>query len=223
MIQLNEMKHYILALALSVLSLFNDSIALGQTALDDLRTSNQIITWTDADVPNYSIQILAAKTPPSDASFVKSDDVVYEYQTTDDYVHYYIGKYDTYAAANKDLKEVRSKGYDGAFISNIKKLSSTKSSAKQTGIFTAGHKPIEIDPDKDYVIQLGAYRYPLYISYFENVGDVYEYRLNDKIFRYTTKPCKGTQVEAELQRVRSLGHNNAFVVEYSTYAPYRIE
>ena len=217
------MKHYILALAVSAVSLVGSITAKAQKTLDDLRTSNQIVTWSDSEVPNYAIQILAAKTPPSDASFVKSSDVVYEYQTTDDYVHYYIGKYNTYAEANKDLKAIREKGYEGAFVSNLKKQASGKSSAKKTGVFTAGHKPIEIDPDKDYVIQLGAYRYPLYISYFENVGEVYEYRLNDKIFRYTTKPCKGSQVEAELQRVRNLGHDNAFVIEYSTYAPYRIE
>ena len=80
-----------------------------------------------------------------------------------------------------------------------------------------------IDPNADYVVQLAAFRYPVYLTFFEQVDEVIEYRLKDKIFRYTTTPVKGTQVEALLQQMKGLGYENAFIVEYSKYEPFRIE
>ena len=215
------MKRSILALVFCSLPF---ALAVAQSDVDDLRTSKRIVTWSDADLPSYSIQISAAKKAPSDASFVKGLDVVYEYEAQDGLVKYYYGKYSTYIEANKALKSVREAGFKEAFIVNLRGGGAHVSAANVNGkIVTTGGKAINIDPDKDYVIQVGAFRYPLYVSFFENVGEVYEYRLNDKIFRYTTKPIKGSQVASELARVRSLGYGAAFVVEYSTYQPYRIE
>ncbi len=223
------MKYYIasLARALSLsLSMLLTVVSLSAQSIEELRTSKQIITWTDEDLPNYSIQISASKTPPTDPTFVKSASVVYEYNSPDGYVRYFYGKFDSYTEANKQIQSVRDMGFSGAFVSNLKKLSksSTSSAAKAVkGVVTRGNKPITIDPNKDYVVQLGAFRYPLYVEYFENAGEVYEYRLNDKIFRYTTKPVKGTEIESLFFKMRSLGYDKAFVIEYDTYAPYRID
>lgn len=218
------MKISILSLAL-VPTLFLASVASAQSSVDELRTSKQIISWTDADLPVYSIQISASRTAPSDASFAKGLDVVYEYTAAEGLIKYYYGKYATYADANKALQGVRRNGFKEAFIVNLRGGSAKPSAVtSQAGkIVTVGGKPIELDPNKYYVIQVGAYRYPLYLSFFENVGEVYEYRLNDKIFRYTTKPIKGSDVESEMARIKSLGYDKAFVVEYSLYQPYKIE
>lgn len=217
------MKISILALAL-IPSLSLASVASAQSSVDELRTSKQIVSWTDADLPVYSIQISAMRTAPSDASFVKGLDVVYEY-TADGVIKFYYGKYATYADANKALQGVRRNGFKEAFIVNLRGGAAKPSAVKsQVGkVVTVGGKPIELDPNTDYVIQVGAFRYPLYISFFENVGEVYEYRLNDKIFRYTTKPIKGSEVESEMARIKSLGYDRAFVVEYYLYQPYKIE
>ncbi len=212
-------------LALALLPAFSfANIVNAQSTVDELRTSKQIVSWTDADLPVYSIQISASRNAPADASFAKGLDVVYEYQT-DGLVKYYYGKFSKYAEANKALQSVRRNGFKEAFIVNLRGGSAKPSSPKsQAGkIVTVGGKPIELDPNTDYVIQVGAYRYPLYISFFENVGEVYEYRLNDKVFRYTTKPMKGSEVETEMSRIKSLGYDKAFVVEYSAYQPYKIE
>lgn len=216
------MKSTILVLALvqsvAILS------ASAQNTVDELRTSKQIVSWTDSDLPVYSIQISAAHSAPDDVSFFKNLDIVYEYQAPDGLFKYYYGKFATYAEANKTIAKVRQNGFKEAFIVNLRGgFAKPTSPVKVDRIVTTGGKTIEIDPNTDYVIQVGAYRYPLYISFFDNVGEVYEYRLNDKIFRYTTKPIKGSQVEAELSRVRSLGYTKAFVVEYSLYQPYKIE
>ena len=220
------MRSYMMSL-LMVVALVMTSATIDAQGLDALRTSKQIVTWSDEDVPAYSIQIHASKTPPTDPAFVRSADVIYEYNSTDGFVRYFYGKYDSYADANKNLQAVRNMGFNGAFISNMSKLvnggASSTASKNSTGVVTRGNKPITIDPNKEYVVQLGAFRYPLYISYFENAGEVYEYRLNDKIFRYTTKPCKGTEIEELFYKMRKLGYEKAFVIEYETYAPYRID
>lgn len=209
-------------IAFTSLLLLSASALFAQGDVNDLRTSQRIVAWSESDLPPFSIQISASKTPPADASFAKGLDVVYEYRATDGLVKYYYGKFSTYAEANREIKTIRSKGFDSAFIVNLRAAASGTRPANGQ-IVTAGGKPIDIDPNTDYVIQVGAYRYPLYISFFENVGDVYEYRLNDKIFRYTTKPMKGSEVKSELTRIQNLGYNAAFVVEYAKYEPYRIE
>lgn len=213
------MNKFISALA-SLLILATAASAQGN--INTLRTNQRIVSWSENDLPPFSIQISASKTPPADASFAKGLDVVYEFKANDGLVKYYFGKFSTYAEANREIKAIRSKGFDAAFIVNLRaSASGVKPSNGQ--VVTTGGKPIEIDPAKDYVIQVGAFRYPLYISFFDNVGDVYEYRLNDKIFRYTTKPMKGSSVKSELERLQGLGYNAAFVVEYAKYEPYRIE
>ena len=214
------MKNIILAFA-TVLCLA-DGLALAQGDVNDLRTNQRIVSWTESDLPAFSIQISASKLPPSDASFAKGLDVVYEFKAPDGLMKYYYGKFATYSEANKEIRNVRSKGFDAAFVVNVR-AASTPARPASGKIVTTGGKPIDIDPDKDYVIQVGAYRYPLYISFFENVGEVYEYRLNDKIYRYTTKPIKGSQVKAELAKIQGLGYSAAFVVDYAKYEPYKIE
>lgn len=209
-------------IAFTSLLLLSATPLFAQGDVNDLRTNQRIVAWSESDLPPFSIQISASKNPPADASFANGLDVVYEYRAQDGLVKYYYGKFSTYAEANREIKNIRSKGFDGAFIVNLRAAASGVKPANGE-VVTTGGKPIDIDPDTDYVIQVGAYRYPLYISYFENVGDVYEYRLNDKIFRYTTKPMKGSVVKSELTRLQSLGYNAAFVVEYAKYEPYRIE
>lgn len=217
------MKNSLWILAAAVL-LSLEPLASAQSVVDDLRTSNKIETWTDADLPSYSIQIAATQSVPADASFAKGLETVYEYSAPEGLLKYYFGKFSTYVEANKALQSVRRKGFKEAFIVNLRGGGKAKVGASTGGkIVTTGRKPIEIDPNLDYVIQVGAYRYPLYISFFENVGEVYEYRLNDKIFRYTTKPVKGSEVASELARVKSLGYDAAFVVEFSLYQPYKID
>ena len=163
------MKNIILAFA-TVLCLA-DGLALAQGDVNDLRTNQRIVSWTESDLPAFSIQISASKLPPSDASFAKGLDVVYEFKAPDGLMKYYYGKFATYSEANKEIRNVRSKGFDAAFVVNLR-AASTPARPASGKIVTTGGKPIDIDPDKDYVIQVGAYRYPLYISFFENVGEV---------------------------------------------------
>lgn len=186
-----------------------------QDKLSQLRTNKQIITMDAPEAPYYAVQVLALKLPPSDANFFKNLETVYEYPCSDGYVRYCVGRYTKFSEANAALKQVKDSGYEEAFVSYTKKFQMQSSSYS--------NKVIEILPDKNYVVQLSAFRYPVYLSFFEKVETVLEYRMNDKIFRYTTQPYKGTEIEQVLVKMKSLGYSQAFIVEYDRYAPFKIE
>ncbi|MCF0190976.1 MAG: SPOR domain-containing protein [Marinilabiliaceae bacterium] len=190
-----------------------------QDKLSHLRTSKRILTIEVPSAPYYSVQILALKNPPTDASFFNNLDEVKEYPGQDGYVRYCVGSYETYAEANAAIAELRSKGYEEAFVVNTKRFSLQQSNYTYSS--TSGK--LEINPNKQYVVQLSAFRYPVYLTFFENVKDVYEYRMNDKIFRYTTAPVLGSEVESLLAQIKALGYKKAFIVDYDRYAAFRIE
>ncbi len=192
-------------------------VVFAQDKLSGLRTQKQIIT-VDAPSNNYTVQVLALKLPPSDANFFSNLDKVYEYPCQDGYVRYCVGEYSTLEEAKQSLNEVRNNGYKEAFVTNTKRFSLSESEYS-----SSRNSKIIIEPNKDYVVQLAAFRYPVYLTFFEQIDEVLEYRLTDKIFRYTTTPVKGTEVEALQQKMIGLGYEKAFIVEYSRYAPYRIE
>lgn len=202
----------VVVLMLAHLSLYS------QDKLSSLRTSKQIVT-VESPSSSYTVQILALKMPPSDASFFKNLDVIYEYPCTDGYVRYCVGNFSSYEAANSQLSDVRSKGYNEAFVTNTKRFSIVNSSSSSS----VSSSTKVIDPNADYVVQLAAFRYPVYLTFFEGVDEVYEYRLNDKIFRYTTPPVKGSEVQSLLAEMKSKGFQKAFIVEYDKYSPYKIE
>ncbi|MCQ2215467.1 MAG: SPOR domain-containing protein [Bacteroidales bacterium] len=204
------MKNLIVILVLALFSL----TAGAQDKLAHLRTAKRVITIDQPTAPYYSVQILALKNPPSDAAFFEKLDEVKEYPGQDGYIRYCVGSFASYSEANAYIETVKSKGYDEAFVVNTQRFKLQVNS---------GTNAKEINPNKDYVVQLAAFRYPVYLTFFENVKDVYEYRLNDKIFRYTTAPVKGSQVRELLSEMKGLGYNKAFIVEYDKYAPFRIE
>lgn len=204
----------IAVLAMSCVSLW------AQDGLSGLRTQKQIIT-VESLSSTYTIQVLALKLPPSDANFFKNLDKVYEYPCNDGYVRYCVGKYSSIDEAKASLNTVRESGYNEAFVTHTKRFA-----VKESDYYVASTKKgekIEIDPNKEYVVQLAAFRYPVYLTFFEQVDEVIEYRLKDKIFRYTTPPVRGSQVESLQQKMKNLGYENAFIVEYSKYEPFRIE
>lgn len=208
------MKNLIVILVLALVTV----ASFAQDKLSHLRTAKRIITIEEPSAPYYSVQILALKNPPSDAGFFEKLDEVKEYPGSDGYIRYCVGSFSSYSEANTSIEAVKAKGYDEAFVVNTQRF---KLSSGVSGSNVAHAK--EINPNKDYVVQLSAFRYPVYLTFFENVKDVYEYRLNDKIFRYTTPPVKGTEVRALLSQMKELGYKNAFIVEYDKYAPFRIE
>lgn len=207
------MKKYIVLIIL--LSLFHAMDGLSQDKLQSLRTNRQIITMEGAQAPYYSIQVLALKSPPSDADFFNKLDRVKEYPCGDGFVRYCVGDYETASQALANLESVRAMGYPEAFVVNTKRLG-----ASQGGF---GAKELVIDPQSNYLIQLSAFRFPVYITFFKEFEQIFEFRMNDNIYRYTTPPISGVQVKEELVRIKQLGYRDAFIVEVDRYMPFKIE
>ena len=197
------------------LSIFNISAEIPDK-LETLRSQKKVVRMDGPVAPYYSIQIIALREPPREPAFFTKVNVVYEYPCSDGYVRYCVGKFNTSKAAKAQISSIKALGYHQAFVVNTKRyrLSDSKWSSDKTK---------KIDPDKIYTIQLSAFRFPVYLSYFKNVDDVMEFRMKDNIFRYTAGKFKGSEAKKELERLRGLGYKNAFLVEYERYAPFKIE
>nr|WP_319398092.1 SPOR domain-containing protein [uncultured Carboxylicivirga sp.] len=182
-----------------------------------LRTSKKIIRMDEAEAPYWAIQIIALKRPPGVASFFQAVDVAREYVCTDGFVRYTVGQYNTYEEAKSHIDEIKVLGYDQAFVVNTAEYK-----MKNEETFKSSSS-LKIDPSKTYTVQLSAFRFPVYLSHFENVDNVMEFRMKDKIFRYTVGKFPGTEAKEELQKIKDLGYKKAFLVELDKYMPFKIE
>ena len=197
------------------LSIFNISAGTPDK-LESLRTKKQVVRMDKPVAPYYSIQIIALKEPPREPEFFRKVNVVYEYPCADGFVRYCVGKFNSRDAALAQLASIKALGYDQAFVVNTKKYSIE-------GSEWGSHDGEKIDPDKTYTVQLSAFRFPVYLSFFKNVDDVMEFKMKDKIFRYTVGKFPGTVAEEELSKIKALGYKDAFLVEFDKYAPFKIE
>jgi len=184
--------------------------------LSHLRTQKKIVTCDKATAPYYAIQILALQLPPQDPEFFNHIDAAREFACADGFVRYVVGEYQTFKDAAAELTNVKELGYADAFVVNTAKyqLAEGQFSSSQT---------IKIDPNKNYLVQLSAFRFPVYLTHFENIDGILEFYMKDKIYRYCVGQYPGSTVLDELARVKSLGYKGAFVVEWDKYAPYQIE
>lgn len=79
------------------------------------------------------------------------------------------------------------------------------------------------DPTKTYTIQLTASRYPFYVSELKEFDEVFEFYMPDKVYRYTVGKYSSKEIDAELNKVISLGYTEAFPVDFNKYLPFKIE
>lgn len=186
---------------------------LSQDKLAGLRTSKKIIPTNNATSPYYAIQILALKESPTDVEFFGKIDLAREWTSSDGFVRYTVGEYNSMAEANADLAKIKSLGYEQAFVVNTKRY--------PTGGVESNS--LVIDPSKTYTVQLCAFRFPVYLSYFKEYDAVQEYYLKDKIYRYCVGSFLGSEASAELARAKANGYKGAFLVELAKYSSYKIE
>ncbi|TAJ14770.1 SPOR domain-containing protein [Marinilabiliaceae bacterium JC017] len=167
-----------------------------------------------AIAPYFSIQIIALKLPPGEPSFFKNVDVAREYPCDDGYVRYCMGQYNSFNEARKDISRIKALGYEQAFVVDSRKF-------RIDGV--GGYGSGKIDPNKTYTIQLSAFRFPVYLTHFKGIDNVMEFRMKDKIFRYTIGSYKGTIAKQELDKIKAKGYKDAFLVEFERYLPFKIE
>ena len=184
----------------------------GQDKLVGLRTSKKIVLSESATSPYYAIQLLAIKEAPRNASFFDKIEVAKEWSCSDGYVRYTYGEYNSFADAKLELEKIKTLGYEQAFVVNTKNF-----------ILVAQKVEIVIDPNKTYTCQIGAYRYPLYLTFFKEYEDVQEYYMKDRIYRYCVGSFLGKDSAFPLDQAKAYGYKGAFLVEKDTYLPFKIE
>ncbi|WP_462317408.1 SPOR domain-containing protein [Marinilabilia sp.] len=183
--------------------------------LTHLRTSKKIIPVKEISAPYFAIQILALRKPPQAPGFFKNIDQAREFDCSDGYVRYTVGSYNSADAARQDIPDIKSLGYSECFVVDLRQYK-LNGSAYSGGEFT-------IDKNAVYTIQLAAFRYPVYVSHFEEFDNVLEFYLDDRIYRYTVGKYRGNEAVDELNRVKAMGYPNAHLVLFDKYSSYQIE
>ncbi len=180
-----------------------------------LRTSKKIVSvFHLPSAPEFAIQIIALQEPAEEPGFFKNIEQAREFSCTDGYKRYCVGSYGSFNDAKADLLYYKDLGYSQSFIVNIQKFSLSNA---------ANHKGFKPDPNKTYTIQLSAFRYPVYLSYFKGVEDVMEFYFKDKIYRYTVGKYKYEDAIKEIPQYKALGYKDAYVTELDAYMPFKIE
>jgi len=213
-----------------VLFLTSNLLSLSADKLENLRTSKKIITVDVISAPYYTIQIVALREPPGNAAFFNNVDIVREFSCSDGFVRYTVGEYNTFSEAAQNLEQIRSLGYQDAFVLNLRKINLANapvsgSSANYSSSGTFGSSAVFVPvPGQKYTVQLAAMRFPVYLTYFEGFKNVNEYYMkSDKIYRYCVGLYEGNAALEELQKVKSAGYKDAYLVPIERYAPYQIE
>ncbi|TRX70333.1 SPOR domain-containing protein [Carboxylicivirga sp. M1479] len=186
--------------------------------LESMRTSKKIIRMSSAQSPSFAIQIIALKLPPQAPEFFHNVEVAREYPCSDGYYRFCVGEFSSYEDAKRAVDGVKSLGYEQAFVVNT-----TEYVLKGQASVIGSASTKMIDPNKEYTIQLSAFRFPVYLNHFKNIDDIMEFRMKDKIFRYTTGQFMGDVAEQELNKIKALGYKDAHLVELEKYLPFKIE
>jgi hypothetical protein len=196
-------------LVILLIGLLTMSFVNAQDKLAKLRTEKKIITVDAPSAPYYAIQLLALQMPPQDPDFFNQITTAREFVCNDGYVRYVVGQYQTFADAAHDLEKYRAMGYADAFVANTKRL----------GAVASGFAPsrMNIVPDKMYTIQVSAFRFPVYLSHFENLDGVMEFYMKDQVYRYCIGKHLGAVIEDELLKIKNSGYKDAYIVELEAY------
>ena len=179
-----------------------------------LRTSKNIVSVTSVPTTDdYAIQIIALREPAGEPSFFKNIEQAREFACADGYVRYTVGSFPTYGKAKSELSYFKNLGYTQAFVVNTAKYNLGNNARR-------GFVP---DPNKHYTVQLSAFRFPVYLTFFKGVEDVMEFYLKDRIYRYTVGSYSYEDALTQLAIIKAKGFKDAYVAELDAYLPYQIE
>jgi len=219
-----EMKLSRIFIALLVFSIHGTTFA---DKLSHLRTSKKIITVDVISAPYFTIQVVALKKPPKNASFFNNLDVIKEYSCSDGFVRYTVGEYNTFDDAARNLDRIRALGYRDAFVLDLQKIKLSKGSgsfAYSSGGGSSRNNNFVPVPGQKYTIQLSAMRFPVYLTHFKGFDNVKEYYMkSDRIYRYCVGTYNSSEILSEIQKVKAAGYKDAYAVPVEKYAPYLIE
>ncbi len=202
---------YILILIIGLITFGVNGFAQGDK-LEALRTSKKIVSVHEVPTtPDWAIQIIALKLPAEEPGFFKSIEYAREFDCADGYMKYCVESYDTYEEAKAKVDYYKELGYIQSFVVNTAEYKLNGSSSTN------------YDPNTTYTIQLSAFRFPVYLSYFEGIDNVMEFYLKDKVYRYTVGSYTHEDAEEALEEIKSKGYKSAYITSLDAYLPYKIE
>ncbi len=189
--------------------------------LAHLRSTKKITTVNSVSAPYYTIQIVALRLPPENPEFFKNVDQIREFVCTDGYVRYTVGEFTSFKLAAQELSKYKDLGYNDVFVLDLRKISLGNNNTP--GTVKVPSKVLEPVPGVNYTVQIAAYRFPVYLTHFEQVDNVKEYYMKDKIYRYCVGVFDGKSALKELEKIQQKGYKDAYLVELNEYAPFLIE
>ena len=173
---------------------------LGQNLTNNENNNSQTTETTDNNKKVYTIQ-LKALIQPVGTGYFKNLKGVKEHLCKDGFYRYTYKEINDYDQAQKELKDVISKGYVGAFIVDVNKYSR-----------------LETNNNEQYTIQLKALKKPINIGFFSNLQGVQEHIGDNGLYKYTYgKYSKMSAAKKDLKKVAKKGYLDAFVVNIKKY------
>jgi outer membrane protein OmpA-like peptidoglycan-associated protein len=150
--------------------------------------------------PIYAIQ-LKALSKPMDLNLFKGMKGVKEYLGNDGFYRYTYMEFSSREDAKKILSEIKEKGYNDAFVINVKR-----------------YKMRETEGNAEYTIQIKAMKTPLNMKYFNNIEGVKEIIAKDGYYKYIYgKYSKLDDAKKDLKKVKKRGYSDAFIVNVEKY------
>ncbi len=187
-------------------------------------TESAIVTEIQSPSTIYRIQIGAYKVVLSDKVFDGVDNVV-SFKSNDGWIRYMTGSFDNYSDAVNYRKQMRSRGFEDAFIvtfkdgkriplnraitTNKEKTVKTTSKRKEK---TAAQKTNKID--LKFIVQIGVFPEMLSandLSMMSNISNVSN-ELSGSFYKYFCEFDDYSFAASKLQKVKSVGFNDAFIL-----------
>lgn len=85
-------------------------------------------------------------------------------------------------------------------------------------------RPEDIKEGMVWTVQLSAFKYPVYLNFFDPLKNIMEFQGPDKYFKYCIgKYSDYDDAHRALEEYKEMGYDKAFVVDYEKYLPYLIE
>lgn len=152
---------------------------------------------------NFSIQIGAYRDASNTVRYHNRDD--FQTMKCDDGIYrIFYGRFSNKEEAIEALPEIKASGFEDAFVVDLEVLKRSRAA-------------MEVSTGNIYVIQIKALNVPLGRNYFSGIKDVKVVQGPDGIYRYYYGGFESIEhAGSELERIKKLGYNDAFVRELNS-------
>ena len=187
-------------------------------------TESAIVTEIQLPSTIYRIQIGAYKVVLSDKVFDGVDNVV-SFKGNDGWIRYMTGSFDNYSDAVNYRKQMRSRGFEDAFIVTFKDgkriplnraITTNKEKTVKTTSKTKEKKVVQQTNETDlkFIVQIGVFPQVLSandLSMMSKINNVSN-KLSGSFYKYFCEFDDYSLAASKLQKVKAVGFNDAFIL-----------